>query len=295
MPIYPGSDGAPLHYDESRPHCPDAMPVIVLAGGAARHPSYLGDLAGLDGRHRLIVPHLRGVGRSPQPSTAGLGSFWRQAEDLERLRDHLGLDRVLLVGHSAGTRLAIAYAAQFPEALAGMVLITPPAGYLVDTPSDAVELIARRRGEPAFEAAVAASDAGPDLSSDDAFNAWQQRVAPMGYAAWGPTEQAHAMVGRWDLAAVKAYFSVEPPADLAARVGTLTAPVLVIAGSADCLTGLAPVRALAMRFPAGRVELIARCGHYPWLEQPDAFRQAIDPFLDERERRSEGSWRSEGD
>jgi pimeloyl-ACP methyl ester carboxylesterase len=143
------------------------------------------------------------------------------------------------------------------------------------------ELIARRRGEPAFEAAVAASDTGPDLSDDDAFNAWQRRVSPMGYAAWGPAEQAHALVGRWDLAAVEAYFSVDPPADLAARLGAVRAPVLVIAGAEDCLTGLAPVQALATLFPAGRVEVIARCGHYPWQEQPGAFRQAIDPFLDE--------------
>jgi pimeloyl-ACP methyl ester carboxylesterase len=89
------------------------------------------------------------------------------------------------------------------------------------------------------------------------------------------------MVGRWGLAAAKAYFSVEPPGDLADRIGTLAAPVLVIAGADDCITGLAPVKALATRFPAGRVEMIARCGHYPWLEQPGAFRQAIDVFLDE--------------
>ncbi|MGC4750213.1 alpha/beta fold hydrolase [Micromonospora sp. DT201] len=146
-----------------------------------------------------------------------------------------------------------------------------------------VALIARRRGESAFDAAVAASEAGPDLSNDEVFNAWHQRVAPMGYAAWGPAEQAHAMVGRWGLAAVKAYFSVEPPGDLAARIGALAAPVLVIAGADDCLTGLAPVKALATRFPAGRVEVIARCGHYPWLEQPGVFRQAIDAFLDESE------------
>lgn len=284
MPIYAGFDGAPLHYDESNPERErNFPPVIVLAGGAARHPSYLGDLAGLGGRHRLIVPHLRGVGRSPEPPVAEVGSFWRQAEDLECLRDHLGLDRVLLVGHSAGTRLAIAYAAQFAQRIAGMVLITPPAGYLVDTPSDAVELIAQRHGEPAFDAAVAASQAGPNLSDDDVFNAWQQRVAPMGYAAWGPTEQAHALVGRWALTAAKAYFSVEPPGDLASRMGTLAAPVLVIAGADDCLTGLSPVKALATRFPAGRVEVIERCGHYPWLERPGAFRQVIDAFLDQWE------------
>ena len=285
MPLYAGFDRTPLHYAESRPdpagHRP---PVIVLAGGAARHPSYLGDLAGLPSRFPLVIPHLRGVGRSPAPVPDEAGSFWRQAEDLDLLRRHLGLDRVVLAAHSAGTRLAIAYAAQFPQRLAGMALITPPAGYLVDVPADADRLIARRRGEPPFEAAVQVSAAGPDLSDDDAFNAWQVRVAPMGYAVWGAAEQAHAATGRWNLAAAKAYFSVEPPADLVARIGRVTAPVLVIAGAEDCLTGLAPVQALAARFSSGRVEVLERCGHYPWVERPQAFRRAIDTFLDERER-----------
>ncbi|WP_203924832.1 hypothetical protein [Rugosimonospora africana] len=79
---------------------------------------------------------------------------------------------------------------------------------VVHTPSDAVELIARRHGEPAFDAAVAAAEAGPDLTNDNLFNSWQQRAAPMGYAAWGPAEQAHAMAGRWSLPAVNAYFSL---------------------------------------------------------------------------------------
>ncbi|GII22652.1 hydrolase [Planosporangium mesophilum] len=256
-------------------------PVIALAGGAARHPGYLGDLAGLGDRHRLIVPQLRGVGNSPMPASTETGSYWRQAEDVERLRIHLGLERVALLGHSAGTRLALAYAAQFPGRVARLALITPPAGYLVDEPSDADELTGRRRGEPVFEAALAALKAGPaDTDDEEAFNAWHQQAAPASYAAWGAAEQDHAGTGRWSLAAAKAYFSVDPPCDFAARLGGVTAPVLVVAGAEDCLTGLAPVLALAKLFPAGRAVVIERCGHYPWVEQPAAFREAVDAFLE---------------
>lgn len=215
MPIFSGSDGTQLHYDDLHHGGSDShtSPVIALAGGAARHPSYLGDLAGLGDRQRLIVPHFRGVGCSPLPGSVELASFWRQAEDVERLRVHLGLEHVLLLGHSAGTRLAISYASQFPQRLASMVLVTPPAGYLVDEPSDAEELIDRRRGDPAFDAAITAWTAGPNTDDgaalDDAvFNAWQQRVAPIGYAAWGEGEQAHASSAQYSLAANRAYFSV---------------------------------------------------------------------------------------
>jgi pimeloyl-ACP methyl ester carboxylesterase len=279
MPTYSAADGATLHYDVLGEGV-RADPVIVLAGGAAQHPSYLGDLAGLSSRRRLVVPHLRGVGNSPAPSRTEAGSFWRQAADVESLRLHLGLERALIIGHSAGTRLAVAYATQFRRRLAGLLLITPPAGYLVDEPSDAAVLIDERRGEPAFDAAIAAMEAGPGPDvDDDTFNAWRQTVAPTGYAKWGPVEQAHARAGHWNLAAARAFFSVEPPDDLVQRIGDVTVPTLIVAGAQD-ITGLAPVRALADLFPKGSAVVIDRCGHHPWVEQPAAFRRAVDPFLD---------------
>lgn len=88
-----------------------------------------------------------------------------------------------MLGHSAGTRLAISYATQFPDRLASVVLVTPPTGYLVDVPSDSEELIDKRRGKPVFDAALAALAAGPDTDDDAGFNAWQLQVAPLGYAA----------------------------------------------------------------------------------------------------------------
>ncbi|BBH70504.1 hydrolase [Actinoplanes sp. OR16] len=272
MPIYAGADGAPLHYDDTDSGSAEA-PLIVLAGGAARHPAYLGDLGGLGASRRLVVPHLRGVGESAA-GRAKAGSYWRQASDLEGLRSHLGLERIALAGHSAGTRLATAYAAQFPDRLERLVLITPPATHLVAVAPDAAELIARRTGEPAFDAAVAASRRGPDLSSEDAFNSWHLTCAPLGYAAWTAKEQQHATIGRWSLPAVQAYFSVNPPEDFAERLGKVTTPVRVIAGAEDCLTGLAPVVALADVFPNGDVTVIEDCGHYPWVEKPAAFLKA---------------------
>jgi pimeloyl-ACP methyl ester carboxylesterase len=57
------------------------------------------------------------------------------------------------------------------------------------------------------------------------------------------------------------------------------APVLVIVGAQDAIAGVGPVAAVADLFPHGRAAVIERCGHMPWVEQPGAFRQALDPFL----------------
>ena len=272
-----------LHYDTIRA---DGEPIVVLSGGAARHPSYLGDLGGVgeDG-YRLVVPHLRGIGDS---AALELATFWEQAADLEELRTALGQDRLLIAGHSAGTRLAIAYAAQYPDRVAALVLITPPATWLVPVPSDADTLIAPRRGDPDVDDALVLWAGGPpilgtgdDAADDVTLNAWFRATAPVTYATWGPDEQAHTQVGDVSARAARAYFGETPP-DLTDRLGEVTAPVLVVAGAADFTVGLAPVLAVADLFPHGRAVTIPECGHYPWVERPAEFRAAVDGFLASR-------------
>jgi pimeloyl-ACP methyl ester carboxylesterase len=262
-------------------------PIVALAGGAARHPDYLGDLAGIgaDG-YRLVLPHLRGVGRSAHLTPA---SFWAQAADLDELREALGREKLIIAGHSAGTRLALAYAAQHPERVAALILITPPSTWLVPVPSDADALIAPRRGDPVVDDALAVWETGPaaatgDDAADDALlTDWFRAAAPVSYAVWSPAEQAHAQIGTVSYRANRAYLSGEaPPDDLPARLGTVDAPVLVLAGANDYSVGVAPVLAVADLFPHARAVTVPDCGHYPWVEQPDIFRSAVDEFLASR-------------
>jgi pimeloyl-ACP methyl ester carboxylesterase len=63
------------------------------------------------------------LSRTEPRCTTEDGSFWRQAHDVEDLRTHLGLDQLTIVWR---TRLAITYAVQYPDRVAGMLLITPP-------------------------------------------------------------------------------------------------------------------------------------------------------------------------
>jgi pimeloyl-ACP methyl ester carboxylesterase len=309
MPTYSGADGADLYFDDSVDSFDDSVdsfddsvdssddssgnsvdgdPIVVLAGGAARHPDYLGNLDFLGTGVRRIVPHLRGVGRSPAASTEHGGSWWNQADDVEALRTHLGLERLTLVAHSAGTRIALAYAASYPDRIERLVLLTPPAHYLVDEPSDVEALAARRVGEPEFDRAMRLLAQAPYLSSDEAFTEWQQATAPAGYASWGPMEQAHSRVGGWNAAAVAAFFAGDAPTDIPQRIAALEAPVLVIAGADDCLTGLNPVVALAKLFPNGQSSVIADCGHYPWVERPMELTAIVTAFLERTSGPAEG-------
>ena len=88
MTFYRGAEGTELWFDEIGPA--DAEPAIVLAGGPARHPVYIGDLAGFGENNRLVLPHLRGVGKSPAAQEPGRATWVGQAEDIALLDQALG-------------------------------------------------------------------------------------------------------------------------------------------------------------------------------------------------------------
>lgn len=251
---------------------PDAPALVVLPGGPCRDPEYLEDLAGIGARTRVVVLHPRGT-----PRSGGLSrGWWTDADDVVALLDALSLPSARVLAHSAGTRLALATAARYPGRVASLALITPPATWLSGSPSDAASIGATRT-EPEVVAALAALDEDA-ATTDEGFVDQFQRQAPASYAHWSPRERDHAHVGQVRLAAASAWFD-DIPTDAAERIRSADLPPsTVIAGDRDLLTGVRPVSAYADALDAELV-WVSDCGHYPWVEQPDAFRDAVTTWL----------------
>ncbi|MGW2547364.1 alpha/beta fold hydrolase, partial [Kitasatospora sp. NPDC001574] len=141
----------------------DGDPVVCLPGGPMQDSRYLGDLGGLAARtgRRLVVLDLRGTGDSAVPADTATYRCDRLVDDVEALRVHLGLDRLDLLGHSAGVNLAVRYAERHPERVARLALITPSVmalGVTIDGETRR-ETARLRRGEPWFAEAYAALEA----------------------------------------------------------------------------------------------------------------------------------------
>jgi pimeloyl-ACP methyl ester carboxylesterase len=261
----------------------DGPPLVCLPGGPGRAAEYLGSLGGLDRSRRLILPDIRGVGLSADPEDPATFRVDRLVGDVESLRAHLGLERMDLLAHSAGSVLATLYAAAYPQCLSRLILITPGlAAVGVDNPADQFQAaLERRQAEPWYGDAVAALER---IRAGELTMEAYRASRPLFYGRWDDAAQAHATVGISERhqAARDGYFAdatIDPAATRAALKG-LAAPVLLYAGDLDALVTPAAVREAAEAFPDATVVVQAGAGHFPWLDDPAAFTTAISRFLE---------------
>lgn len=113
MPIFSAHDTTPLAYHLVG----EGEPLICLPGGPMRASEYLGGLGGLAARRQLVSLDLRGTGDSGVPEDPSTYRCDHLVDDVEALREHLGLDRIDVLAHSAGADLALLYAARHPDRL----------------------------------------------------------------------------------------------------------------------------------------------------------------------------------
>jgi pimeloyl-ACP methyl ester carboxylesterase len=244
--------------------------------------NYLDDLGGLSPHRTVLRLDPRGIGGSEIPTDPTTYRCDRQVDDVEALRTHLDLDRIDLLGHSAGASLAVLYAARYPERVKRLVLVTPsPRPVAVDvTDLDRRQVAERRHGEPWYPNAYAAFERVWSGSGTDAD--WSA-IEPFTCGRWDADvhEYLDRSARQKNQQAAAAYYAdgaTDPPATRAS-LRALAAPVLVIAGEYD--VALPPHRAAeyAALFPRADLSVQPGAGHYPWIDDPDRFVATIQRFL----------------
>ena len=96
--------------------------VIMLHGGMGNHQAALPLIAPLAARYRVIAPDLRGSGKSWCGAPL---SFDQLADDVELLLDHIGVDRAVVGGLSAGSGVALRFALRRAGRTLGLVVVKP--------------------------------------------------------------------------------------------------------------------------------------------------------------------------
>ncbi|MEV6550332.1 alpha/beta hydrolase [Streptomyces sp. NPDC051597] len=278
MPSFSAYDGTELAYHVRG----DGAPLICLPGGPMQASAYLGDLGGLSAHRRLIALDLRGTGASRTPRDTASYRCDRLVDDVEALREHLGLDRVDVLAHSAGANLALRYAERHPQRLGKLVLITPSviAAGITVTGETRRETALLRREEPWFPEAFAALESIFAGKATD--GAWQA-VAPFWYGRWDATARAHRAAEdgqkNGEAAAVFGGEGAFDPGATRAALAALDAPVLVLAGEVDLNSPPSAMTELAGLFAHAEPAVQPGAGHFPWLDDAERFVAAVDTFL----------------
>ncbi|HSD60963.1 MAG TPA: prolyl aminopeptidase [Burkholderiales bacterium] len=272
-------DGQQLYFE--RCGRPDGLPVVFLHGGPGSgcHP----------GQRRFFDPKLwhavlfdqRGCGRSRPAGGVNANTTDHLVQDLERLREHLGIPAWLVFGGSWGATLALRYATAHPRRVTGLLL----RGSFLGTQRELEWfLVGLRRFLPeaweAFSAGAPASDAGgllawyrqraqdPDpavsLAAASAWNAYESAVMalaePGAPAATMPDEAAVARLRVHTHYLAHGCFL--PASGALPGAGALAGiPVTLVHGRLDFVCPPENALALARALPEARLRLLEGAGH----------------------------------
>lgn len=265
LPASPGAAGLSLYYEiygfeESR------NPVVVFLNGMSQTTQHWKSHArALQERYRILSYDARGQGRSDVPDE--VPTIERHAEDLVAILDELDVEKVSLVGFSHGARVALGFAAHYPERVRGLAIISATA-----RPTALARTIVRSWGEVLAIGGLEAMSWSslPTILGNEFLEKNERMLSNIIKASI----QRNSPEGiRSLLEGLNAYPNLD---ELAKKV---RAPSLVIAGDEDLLVEPAGARELA-RLCHGEYREFKNTGHTIPIERPQEFREIIVEFLD---------------
>ncbi|HEX8804857.1 MAG TPA: alpha/beta hydrolase [Acidimicrobiales bacterium] len=266
-----------LRYDEWGAGAGDP-PLVLVHGYTGSAADWVHVAPVLGRRRRVLAYDQRGHGDSGRAGAVERYSFDLLVDDLVRFLDHLGLDRVDLLGHSMGGVIALRLALDHPARVRSLVLMdtgAEPAGAMPMAAIEGLTVVGRSQGMPAaYEVIVAELGAPsrarrrrgqPTVEDEVADRERDERVA-RSFARLDP--DAFLALGR----------ELDCYPSLIGRLGEVACPVTVMVGERDTgLRGSADV--LADRIPGARLAVVPAAGHSPQEDEPEAWIAVVEEHL----------------
>jgi proline iminopeptidase len=241
-------------------------------------------LAPLEDTMTLVYIDTRGSGGSGRPADPSQMSQSVMADDIDRLREKLGLDSIDLLGHSDGGTIGIEYAVRHPEHLHKLVLVAP--AVLGDREEGATaEYLKLWADDPDYRDAVKAAteEWSPNLT-DDEFGRLLTKLMPL-YLSDPPRYAADVAKMTKTLRLSSFALSAQGEAakkanrDQTKDVGAIRAATLILNGTVDWICPYQVAQRLHATIPDSELRLYANKGHLLWLEAPSRFFEDVRSFL----------------
>jgi pimeloyl-ACP methyl ester carboxylesterase len=246
---------------------PTGEPVVLIMGWGGDHTAWAFQMPALASSHRVIALDNRGAGQTDQPdapySIAGM------ADDVAALLEHLGVARAHVAGASMGGMIAQELALRHPARVRTLQLhctLARPDAYGTHLVETLLRVRAREDREEWSRAMlpwIICRKTARDRP--DFVQLMLQRALDNPYptSLVGLRRQAEAIGGH----------------DTLERLSAIRVPTLVTVGSDDILVPPAFSREIHARIPGADFALIPDAGHIHFLEQPQAFNEAMLGFL----------------
>ena len=257
----------------------DGPPLLLLNGGAMSIAAWDAIAAALVSRLRVIRCDLRGQLLSPFPASAPEGERYAiedHAADVVALLDHLEIARVHVAGTSFGGEVGLVLAADHPQRVESLCVITATDRLTpkMRAAAKALESIAR---------AAAAGDDGGAFFTKLAPGAFSER-----WIAEQPAdfiEKRARQIGMLPPAFFSGIASIMVALrglDLGSRLSRINAPTLIVGAGLDRTFPPEHSLALAAAIPGARLEMLDDCGHAAVVEAPARIAELVLEFVGPR-------------
>lgn len=243
-------------------------PVVLVHAFPLHSEMWAAQVACLAANHRVVVPDMKGFGRSDAPEDDGAYTMAAYAEELAGLLRHLGLDEVVLGGLSMGGYITFSFLAGHMDMVRGLVLADTRAG------TDPPEVLQRRTdqqaqvrrdGTQALVETLLGGLLAPATRETRAELVDHVRQMMLSNPPAGFVGGLEAMKGR---------------PDATPHLGAIAAPTLVLVGEHDGPSPPELVRGWQEQIPSSELVVVPGAGHLSNLEEPDHFNSALTDFLE---------------
>jgi L-proline amide hydrolase len=264
------------------------LPVLILHGGPGGTHDYLEPMGGLAHTGRRVIFYDQiGCGKSPHPSDPSKWTVQLFIDEVDAVREALGLDRIHLLGQSWGGMLAMEYMLTRPAGIESVIICDSPASIplwiaesdrlRLELPADVQETLTRHEqaGTTDSEEYEAATQVYYDRHvcrllpyPDYVARSFNQLPNEVYLTMYGPNEFfATGTLKEWD---------VTP------RLGEIDRPTLVISGRYDEATPLI-ARAVHEGIPGSEWVLFEQSSHVPHVEETERFLEVVGEWLERQD------------
>jgi pimeloyl-ACP methyl ester carboxylesterase len=252
-------NGVKIHYEVHR----DGPPLLLSHGYSFTSAMWQGQIEALSKHHKLVLWDMRGHGQSDYPDNPAAYSEALTVGDMAALLDAAGAKSAIVGGLSLGGYMSLAFYRAHPERVSALLIIDTGPGFKKD---DAREAWNRRALDTA-ERFEREGLGGLKSANFERLTAGHRDATGLAHAARGMLPQRDARV-------------IELLPDI-------KVPSLIVVG-ADDTPFLAASDYMAGKIPGAKKAVIPSAGHAVNIDQPQAFIDAVLPFLGSLPRGANG-------